>query len=297
MKQRAPARRLRQYGSSNGSKSPSICFAIASKTRWFLAALVVVVVQVEPFAPRATWSPRSISTGPLGHDPAGSRGRGRGRTKVFDAVVPSGRSSGESVAWSSRAASRLWIAREDQQQQQRRQHQDHDGHPPTIADSSSRWAGNDTSTTPVCSSGSGSGSSDSSASMNDPAVLPVVGDIRRVNMDALRVRKRVEQEEEHPGGGSFVDLFRACAPYIRAHLGAVMVIHMGGEVLEYPNFLNIMDDLGLLRLLGVSERSLGAWTAPLSRRFARTLSTKYPVLAVSRPRTLTQRGYVSVALW
>eukprot|EP00752_Nemacystus_decipiens_P001827 g1764.t1 len=69
-------------------------------------------------------------------------------------------------------------------------------------------------------------------------------------MDALRVRKCVEQEQEQAGGGSFVDLFRACAPYIRAHLGAVMVIHMGGEVLEYPNFLSIMDDLGLLRLLG-----------------------------------------------
>lgn len=93
--------------------------------------------------------------------------------------------------------------------------------------------------------------------MNAP-VLPVVGDIKRANMDALRVRQRcrgvdgVEEEEEAAGG--FVEQFRACAPYIRAHLGAVMVIHMGGEVVEDPNFMSIMEDLGLLSLLGVSER-------------------------------------------
>lgn len=68
-------------------------------------------------------------------------------------------------------------------------------------------------------------------------------------MDALRVRR--DQDEDEQTAGSFVELFRACAPYIRAHLGAVMVIHMGGEVLEDPNFLGIMDDLALLRLLGV----------------------------------------------
>ncbi len=71
-------------------------------------------------------------------------------------------------------------------------------------------------------------------------------------MDALRVRRDEDRDEQT--AGSFVELFRACAPYIRAHLGAVMVIHMGGEVLEDPNFLGIMDDLALLRLLGVSTR-------------------------------------------
>ncbi|CBJ29066.1 Amino-acid N-acetyltransferase [Ectocarpus siliculosus] len=68
-------------------------------------------------------------------------------------------------------------------------------------------------------------------------------------MDALRVRS-LSGEGDEETSGSFVDLFRGCAPYIRAHLGAIMVIHMGGEVVEDPNFTSIMDDLGLLRLLG-----------------------------------------------
>ena len=280
MTQSAPARRPRRHGSTEFSKSASISSAVARKARCFLAALLVVVLQVESFAPRATWSPCSTSTGPFGRDEGGrgrgrgrskGRGRGRGMPKVFDtAVAPSGRSSGESLAWSlsPRAASRLWIAREDQQQQQqphRTQHRGHEDHPPSTIAGVGWKVANETSTTPIrsssgsSSSSSSSSSSDSGANINAP-VLPVVGDIRRVNMDALRVRKGVALQEEGRdqaggGGSSFVDLFRACAPYIRAHLGAVMVIHMGGEVLEYPNFLSIMDDLGLLRLLGVS----GSW--------------------------------------
>ena len=88
---------------------------------------------------------------------------------------------------------------------------------------------------------------------------PVVGDIRRESLDTLRVRHRSEEgdakvERDSPRG-NFVELFRGCAPYIRAHLGAVMVVHMGGEVLDDPGFVSLMDDLGLLSLLGVSGRT------------------------------------------
>ena len=87
------------------------------------------------------------------------------------------------------------------------------------------------------------------------SVPPVVGDIRRESVDTLRVRPQSEGDakgERASPRGNFVELFRGCAPYIRAHLGAVMVVHMGGEVLDDPGFVGLMDDLGLLSLLGVS---------------------------------------------
>lgn len=89
---------------------------------------------------------------------------------------------------------------------------------------------------------------------------PVVGDIRRESLDTLRVRPRSEEGdakvERYSPRGNFVELFRGCAPYIRAHLGAVMVVHMGGEVLDDPGFVSLMDDLSLLSLLGVSGRTM-----------------------------------------
>lgn len=87
------------------------------------------------------------------------------------------------------------------------------------------------------------------------AIPPVVGDIRRLSTDTLCVRPRRSQDNtliaQH---GHFVELFRGCAPYIRAHQGSTMVAHIGGEILESPSFLSLMDDLGLLCLLGVSRR-------------------------------------------
>ncbi|CAN0010501.1 unnamed protein product, partial [Ectocarpus fasciculatus] len=142
------------------------------------------------------------------------------------------RSGGSKRPWSSRGVgTRLWVAGKEQRQ----------ATASTIADNTTRAA--------VSTGSSSSSSSSSSDNTKPPAVLPVVGDITRVNMDALRVRS-LSREGDEETSGSFVDLFRGCAPYIRAHLGAIMVIHMGGEVVEDPNFMSIMDDLGLLRLLG-----------------------------------------------
>lgn len=86
-------------------------------------------------------------------------------------------------------------------------------------------------------------------------VPPIVADIRRLSIDTLRVRRRSTENNERAGlagpRGNFVELFRGSAPYIRAHQGAVMVAHIGGDVLDNPNFLSVMDDFGLLCLLGV----------------------------------------------
>ncbi|CAM9981689.1 unnamed protein product, partial [Discosporangium mesarthrocarpum] len=128
---------------------------------------------------------------------------------------------------------------------------------------------------PMVLSIAGTGSEDSrpfsSSVFKDPTLVaeediepPAVVDIMRVLPDSVRVvppLKAGEAGEEGDTGkgtsagsvgeGSFVDIFRASAPYIRTHRGATMVVHMGGGVLEGPGFLGLMDDLGLLSLLGV----------------------------------------------
>ena len=111
-----------------------------------------------------------------------------------------------------------------------------------------------------------------------PATLPpVVGDIRRSTVDTLCVRPRSDesdaQAERGVPKGNFVELFRGSAPYIRAHRGAVMVVHMGGEVLEGPGFMSLMDDMGLLTLLGVRTPPCNsASIAELNERSARVVS-------------------------
>lgn len=114
------------------------------------------------------------------------------------------------------------------------------------------WAGA-TATTSKGGGGGGAAAEPDEGGPTAPAVPPVVGDIRRLSVDALRVQSGSDpgDEEADVPRGNFVDLFRGSAPYIRAHQGATMVVHMGGNVLEDPNFLSLMDDLGLLSLLGV----------------------------------------------
>lgn len=102
---------------------------------------------------------------------------------------------------------------------------------------------------------------------------PVAGDIRRLPTDIIRARTgrrawaepragEVGKGKEGGGGethvtrGNFVDVFRDSAPYIRAYQGAVMVAHIGGDVVENPDFFSLMDDWRLLSLLGVRT---GTW--------------------------------------
>lgn len=81
----------------------------------------------------------------------------------------------------------------------------------------------------------------------EASVLPI-----GINMDAVRVR---ELEEAQAGEGSrnrFVELFRDTTPYIKAHMGSVMVLHIPGEVLESSP--TTMEDIHVLQLLGVSRK-------------------------------------------
>ncbi len=45
--------------------------------------------------------------------------------------------------------------------------------------------------------------------------------------------------------------FRQSTPYVNAHRGKTMVIMLGGEAIEAPNFTNIISDIALLHSLGV----------------------------------------------
>jgi len=49
----------------------------------------------------------------------------------------------------------------------------------------------------------------------------------------------------------FVSLFRGSASYLRMHRGATFVIHISGEVVASEYFRQLMEDLGLLSLLGI----------------------------------------------
>lgn len=112
------------------------------------------------------------------------------------------------------------------------------------------------------------GNIDSSSSTNSSSrsqeerelgeILPVAVDIRRLSVKA-RPSAVATEEEERTGRGvvpreDFVSVFRDSAPYIRAHQGAVMVAHIGGDVVEKPDFFTLMDDWRLLCLLGVRNQ-------------------------------------------
>ena len=51
---------------------------------------------------------------------------------------------------------------------------------------------------------------------------------------------------------NFSAMFRHSAPYIAMHRGTIMVIHIAGFVLKQKdNFAAIMDDISILKLLGI----------------------------------------------
>ncbi|KAM3569922.1 hypothetical protein VYU27_008000, partial [Nannochloropsis oceanica] len=49
----------------------------------------------------------------------------------------------------------------------------------------------------------------------------------------------------------FVEMFRNSAPYISMHRGAVMVLHLPGDLIGTPAFEKTLDDVTLMSLLGV----------------------------------------------
>lgn len=50
---------------------------------------------------------------------------------------------------------------------------------------------------------------------------------------------------------AFVDTFRMSSPYINAHQGLVFVIHIPGALLEERLFASVMEDIALMRVVGI----------------------------------------------
>lgn len=49
----------------------------------------------------------------------------------------------------------------------------------------------------------------------------------------------------------FVAWFRGASPYINAHRGRIIVIHVGGELVEHEGFSHLIHDISLLNSLGI----------------------------------------------
>lgn len=50
---------------------------------------------------------------------------------------------------------------------------------------------------------------------------------------------------------TFVNTFRMSSPYINAHHGLIFVIHIPGELINEPLFASVMEDIALMRVVGV----------------------------------------------
>lgn len=50
---------------------------------------------------------------------------------------------------------------------------------------------------------------------------------------------------------AFVETFRQSSPYINAHSGMVFVIHLPGELVQEKNFGSLMEDIALMRIVGI----------------------------------------------
>ena len=87
--------------------------------------------------------------------------------------------------------------------------------------------------------------------------LPPVGETlrtlrpERISVETCSLDEPTLFEPPSPDA-TFVDLFRACTPYIKMHQGNVMVIHIASEALEREAlFDSLLEEIAVLALLGV----------------------------------------------
>lgn len=65
------------------------------------------------------------------------------------------------------------------------------------------------------------------------------------------VRTQVNLGDATAAASAFVENFRSSAPYMHMHAGEIMVVHISSALRGTPEFDTLLDDLGLIRLLGV----------------------------------------------
>jgi amino-acid N-acetyltransferase len=67
-------------------------------------------------------------------------------------------------------------------------------------------------------------------------------------------------------------MFRGSAPYISMHRGAVMVLHIPGDIIGQPVFERTLDDVALMSLLGVKIVIVCGCAAQVNDRSGRDTS-------------------------
>lgn len=92
--------------------------------------------------------------------------------------------------------------------------------------------------------------------------------IMDVCSDTAMFRQRVDE--------GFVDTFRMSSPYINAHSGRVFVIHLPGALTEESLFGSVMEDVALMRTVGIKVVLVLGPYMQIERRFER--AGKKPVL-------------------
>ena len=91
----------------------------------------------------------------------------------------------------------------------------------------------------------GPGSDDSET----PVVVPVTS---TWPPEMLRVESSTPPVDAGSSAETFVNMFRGSSPYINMHSGETMVLHITSVVLSQRDyFIQLMDDLALIKLLGV----------------------------------------------
>lgn len=73
--------------------------------------------------------------------------------------------------------------------------------------------------------------------------MPSAPQSERVCVADFSIPVRVEQ--------SFVNTFRMSSPYIHAHQGLIFVIHIPGNIIHEPLFASVMEDIALMRVVGI----------------------------------------------
>lgn len=75
---------------------------------------------------------------------------------------------------------------------------------------------------------------------------------------------------------AFVDTFRMSSPYINAHQGLVFVIHIPGALLDETLFTSVMEDIALMRIVGIKLVLVLGPQAQVNRRLAvENMSSKF----------------------
>lgn len=126
-----------------------------------------------------------------------------------------------------------------------------------------------TTTTTSSSTSSSLSSSLSSSSLSSPAAFAAGEHISVNNTRVAGVTDFHAPTQTRQIDSAFVDTFRMSSPYINAHQGLIFVIHIPGDLLFEEQFANVMEDIALMRVLGIKPVLILGPQSLVTQRLAR----------------------------